>query len=449
MGALDGGLETSLELTVQGPRLSQPRRIVLGAEQLAGRGAWIGRGHDCAVPLADPDRFVSLYHARLGYADGGFWLTDQSTNGTTVLGAAGAAPVRLSKGGTHRLAAGERLRIGMFEIAVRFGEGLSAPADPLADLDLSPGGAPSGLRDPLAGLAAVSPAPPGAETRPVLGNPLGAGVEASGADAFDTILAELTGGPDLVAMPRFETGAPAPPAAEAAAAKDRPEPPPDRRPAPAGDMLDAITSEVAVSVPSLRADQVVSETGQPQRDTATMALAAFWCGLGVIPRSLRPEELVEVMAQLGMAFREAADGLAAIAASHGPYGEDPANPFVAGHAGLRRYIDGRSEADRPLDTAVREILGRAADFEAVRAAATRAGVHAVAQSLSATAIEKRIGPAVVARRPRSRRAELWRMFSLMQDDLIALAELGFDREVEDRMSRAGLRRRRTTDGLDP
>ena len=86
-----------------------------------------------------------------------------------------------------------------------------------------------------------------------------------------------------------------------------------------------------------------------------------------------------------------------------------------------------------LDDAVREIFARAAERDVAQQEATEAGVRKMAETLSATAIEKRLSGTVRAYRPKTRRAELWRMFHLMQEDLIQLAELRFRKEVEERM----------------
>ena len=450
--ALNAGLETSLALSITGPRLAQPRGFMTNANQLDERGVWIGRAPDCAVALDDPDRFVSLYHARLAFANGGFWLADQSTNGTIVLGAGGAAQTRLSKGERYRLASGDRVRVGMFEIAVRVGEGTPDFAAMTSPLDAVTGDAPVVPRDPLADFAGSLPGQRGRDAA-IGGIPATGDAGRGGADPFDVLLAELAGPADAAPLAHFPVeampSAPPPAAAPSTAAPPAamvPVAPPqgDR----SADMLDAITSEVADSAPALRSTQVVAESGRAQRDTATMALAAFWCGLGIIPRSLQPDELVEVMAELGVAFREATDGFAAMARDQGPDGADAANPFATGHSGLRRYLDARGEARLCLDDAVREIFARAGERDAIRQAATRAGVQAMAKSLSAAAIEQRIGVTVAARRPRARRAELWRIFTLMQEDLAALAELRFYKEVEERVRRAGLRSDQATGGFD-
>jgi predicted component of type VI protein secretion system len=423
--ALDTGLEAmSLVLSVKGPRWAQSRIFTLSAGDPGSRTAWIGRAPECAVVLDDPDRFVSLHHARLDVANGGFWLSDHSTNGTFVNGRA----LRLAKDERHRLVAGDMFRVGLFEITVQEGSALPG-GEAASPLDITATATPVIALDPLA--AFLGPAPGAAPARPD--------------DPFDTLLADLKAKVAPAPLPEF---APAPemPAA-AAPANPPPVPPPSagRAPpspgpaAPRVDMLDAIAAEVADLSPALRPQGAPAETALSTRtetmDTATAALAAFWCGLGIIPRNLRPHELIDVMAEIGVAFREASDGLAATARTLRPGNGGESNPIAGGHAGLRRHFDGREAASMRLDEAVRDIFARAAERDAARRAATRAGVRRMAESMSASAVEERFRDAVTTRWPRARSAEMWRLFRLMQEDLIQLAEMRFRKEVEERMRR--------------
>lgn len=409
--------------------MTQPRNFTVSAGSLGAEGCWIGRAPDCAVPLDDPDRFVSLRHARLDFANGSFWLTDHSTNGTFVNGG-----TRLAKGERHRLAPGDTLRIGLFDISVLAGGSEAALAGLASPLDIASTTAPIVARDPLTEFASTTATPAQSVETPKQAGQT--------PDPFDALLAEFGQGSGAAPLPRFASDVPADPAPASAASGSltpvpQPEPPRATSPAPPPDMLSAIATEVADLSPALRQQSPPPEAEarpapQPM-DTATAALAAFWCGLGIIPRALRPDDLVDVMAELGVAFREAADGLAAMSRTLGRNGADKANPFASGHAGLRRHLDGREGNTTRLDDAVREIFARAAEREAARQEATQAGVRKMAETLSATAIERRLGGAVHARRPKTRRAELWRMFHLMQEDLIQLAELRFRKEVEERM----------------
>jgi type VI secretion system FHA domain protein len=115
------------------------------------RGGSIGRiaGNDWVLP--DAQNFVSSRHARVSANSGVFFLEDTSSNGTFI-----NAPDRLaSRGEPQRLADGDRLYIGDYEIIVQLipsaaGEMVArAPAPQMSD-------APTRLQGPA---AARAPAP--------------------------------------------------------------------------------------------------------------------------------------------------------------------------------------------------------------------------------------------------------------------------------------------------
>src|SRR5215470_4948058 len=75
------------------------------------RGGSIGRipGNDWVLP--DPQNFVSSRHAKVSAADGTFFLTDTSSNGTFI----NAPDQPTSRAEPHRLSDGDRLYIGDYE----------------------------------------------------------------------------------------------------------------------------------------------------------------------------------------------------------------------------------------------------------------------------------------------------------------------------------------------
>ena len=87
--------------------------------QLNERGAIIGRSPTVSWCLPDPSNFVSSRHCEIGYRDGGYVLTDTSTNGTAVNG----APVS----GPYRLRTGDVVAIGSYQIRVEIA-GEAAPS---------------------------------------------------------------------------------------------------------------------------------------------------------------------------------------------------------------------------------------------------------------------------------------------------------------------------------
>jgi predicted component of type VI protein secretion system len=79
------------------------------------RGCVIGRAPDVDWTLTDDRNTVSARHCEIAYRDGGYVIVDSSTNGTFVNGNRLTGPVRLAEG--------DVIRIGPFELAAK----LSAP----------------------------------------------------------------------------------------------------------------------------------------------------------------------------------------------------------------------------------------------------------------------------------------------------------------------------------
>ncbi|MCU0826905.1 MAG: type VI secretion system-associated FHA domain protein TagH [Tabrizicola sp.] len=98
-------------------------------------GCDVGRSKAMSWVLPDPGRHISSHHFSVAFRDGGYWLTDVSTNGTFLQG----SPYRLQ--GPHRLAIGDRLVVGHYVIVVEgpavFHPQRLAEADPW-DFGLAP-----------------------------------------------------------------------------------------------------------------------------------------------------------------------------------------------------------------------------------------------------------------------------------------------------------------------
>lgn len=117
------------------------------------RGFDIGREQHLDWCLPDPERFVSGHHCQVRYQDGGYWLNDISTNGTFVNGAA----MRVKS--PYRLAHGDRLQIGNYQIVVMLDGGVPGTAPQPQYQPVQPIGAPPATHDIWASPAAASPAP--------------------------------------------------------------------------------------------------------------------------------------------------------------------------------------------------------------------------------------------------------------------------------------------------
>ena len=90
-------------------------------------GGTIGRSADNDWVLPDPLRYVSAHHARVSFRQGAYFLEDLSTNGAFV----NDGDVALNKLGPHRLANGDLLRFGDYQVSVVLeGEAPAEPAGP-------------------------------------------------------------------------------------------------------------------------------------------------------------------------------------------------------------------------------------------------------------------------------------------------------------------------------
>lgn len=78
-------------------------------------GGVIGRGEDCDWVIPDRNRHVSLHHITISYHDGGFFLTDTSSNGVL----SGESRARLPKGQAVRIQHGSVYVLGDFELRAR------------------------------------------------------------------------------------------------------------------------------------------------------------------------------------------------------------------------------------------------------------------------------------------------------------------------------------------
>ncbi len=84
------------------------------------RGAIIGRSPTVDWTLPDPTNYISSRHCEVRFEDDTYLLRDTSTNGTVINGA------RMN--GPHRLANGDVVVIGQYEVSVSAPGGASAPA---------------------------------------------------------------------------------------------------------------------------------------------------------------------------------------------------------------------------------------------------------------------------------------------------------------------------------
>ncbi len=114
-----------------------------GTKRFGVEGGTIGRRQNNTWVLPDPERYVSGVHAEIVYRDGAYYLRDVSTNGTFVNG----MPEPIGNGMEHRLADGDEIQIGDYDIVVSFDEtGPSALTGPRGR-ELDPWGGSAALGD--------------------------------------------------------------------------------------------------------------------------------------------------------------------------------------------------------------------------------------------------------------------------------------------------------------
>ena len=86
-----------------------------------GRGFQAGRSPSMDWVLPDPSRHISSHHFEVTFADGAYWLTDVSTNGTFLAG----QRYRMER--AHRLSHMDRFQVGHYIIIAVLGNAPAAP----------------------------------------------------------------------------------------------------------------------------------------------------------------------------------------------------------------------------------------------------------------------------------------------------------------------------------
>jgi len=213
-----------------------PMRIVVGPQ-----GCQVGRNTTMHWVLPDPSRMISGHHFDISFADGGWWLTDRSTNGTFLQG----SRYRLDQ--PYRLRHLDRFQVGHYLIvalieepaAAAPGWGAAPPVPVFAPAPPGPGMAPvfdagTGFTGGIWNLPGQSPAPPPAPAAPpAMPSPAYSPGYPPEADPWGGMAGGLAGGAPPSApfpgpVPAF-TAAPSPAAAQPAPA---PVPPPAPQPSP-------------------------------------------------------------------------------------------------------------------------------------------------------------------------------------------------------------------------
>lgn len=283
----------SLTLTVVRYQSTRPDRdITVSVPQ---GGCTLGRSAKGDLVLPDPSRTISSRHARIEHRDGRYWLTDESTNGTTV----NHAPAPVGKDNTVELNDGDTLTIGAYEISVSIRED-AAPAATLGPLEDMEEETPDPL-DLIGTTGAPSHAAAGGGLIP--DDDWGEGGGGGGGlipDDFD--FGGDVGGDSALDQGSAAQDAFTPPGAIPAGFG--PEDPPVTDPPPTAPPPEAPTA------PPPRPAPVGAASGQ-----AELALRAFFRALGLKDEDVPPEAWDRVMESSGGVLREAVAGLMRVLAA--------------------------------------------------------------------------------------------------------------------------------------
>jgi type VI secretion system protein ImpI len=304
-------------------------------------GGRIGRAIDNDWVLFDTERYISAHHAEIEHRAGEWWICDLSTNGTFING----SHRPLGRGARHRLADGDRVRFGPYEITAQ----ISNSNDFLPEeIDLR-------------------------ET------------------ALDASFNE-----DSLLPDQLPVGRPRP--------TDTPGPP--RRPAAAAGQTGTSRRPAATGEPEKPA-RPGAPPKPPGTDERALwpGLAAFCKGAGIDPFSLPPETRTQVLHEAGQAMREMMLGLLDLSRSRAEFSRemgisgsarqrDATSPLMqvsAVEEALQRLLSGRGPtAGRAVDE-VRSQFAKTRHHQQAMLVALREAVPSLLESLDPDELEQQFG----------------------------------------------------------
>lgn len=309
----------------------------------------IGRASKNDWILQDPERILSSEHCVVHYKDGGYVLTDTSTNGTFL----NDSEQRIARNQTVRLKDGDHFVLGEYEIAVAIIETEveeEAEEGPITDVALKPD-----LMPPRIAMPEIAPLPLGASAdmvKPSFGDLLTdsrddhdhLGLERSAVGSphpgAATEPPSDIGGPEGAVYEPPELLIPEPPAARPDVLPETPEPPePPEPPGPPVDSGNLIPDDWWQTPSPARVQPAVSPpeplftpppreltpsltpapppasapaaptVAEPAKLDAQGLLQAFLDGAGLPQMRLTDDQWPETMANLGAIFRETVRGL--------------------------------------------------------------------------------------------------------------------------------------------
>jgi len=411
-------LRTSLLLRI----LRCPDYATPESRRVPGGALSIGRGPGVDWVLADPDRHLSKLHCTVAESRSGWEIVDESTNGTFLNQS--TDPIGPSP---HPVQAGDRLRLGSYEIEIR---------EEATPSYVGPASWPS-EDEPLPGR------PPQSPDFSVKAEDFGGGdftgpTQPNNAPGIDDPFPPPRAGVDLPPDWRPVLGEPTDP-------PPSPAPPPTTLPAYAPQGTNPFIMPAARSNPAPDAPALA-----PGEDRL---LVAFLRGAGM-PK-LRPEAPEAAMEALGAAFRAMVAGLRATMIARADvkssFRIEQTRIQRRGNNPLKFAADDDDALLGLLDPARRGVEPRAAITEALRdlrlhelasVTAMQAAARALVQSLAPAAVDAALPHSPVDRWPKGRRARLWsaavahhaRIEAALADDFDSAFGRAFARAYEEAMA---------------
>lgn len=422
----------------------------------------IGRSTDNDWPLPDPEMILSKQHCVVEYRDGGYFLTDTSTNGVFV----NHSDERVGRGRSVRLHEADILRLGDYELQVHLGEAPSGQVQPSA----APLGSDSDLFGPateqldLGSPGAARLGPGSAASEPLSSNawsessdPLGLG------ESRQRDWDQLSEPDQLPADQQFFQ----PPSAY------REEPPVDNGPNIIPDDWDQsvppLASDSPPPMPEPKVDPAAADrvTPPPRQDPTppapvasapaaagdmAAALRAFLRGAGVDESLLAQSDPETVMAELGAIYRQTVEGLMELLRARtnvktefrvertmiGPVANNPLKALPTPDEAIKAMLDKHGSVWQSSEQAVRE------GFADVRAheLAVLAGMQAALKRMLTTFDPNNLETYMEGQSRLAgvlsggRKARYWDAFKGLYDRLAAKAEEDFEALFREEFARA-------------
>ncbi|MCU0975286.1 MAG: FHA domain-containing protein [Steroidobacteraceae bacterium] len=347
-------------------------------------GGRIGRALDNDWVLIDSQRYISAHHAEIEHRAGEWWICDLSTNGIFI----NDSQRPLGRGGRHRIADGDRIRVGPYDIVAQVTAGNDFSVEQEFDL-----------------------------TQTAFDNSLD----------IDLPLPGMPGSAHAGQPSRQPPRPPAPPPAPAATER------PSARPAAAE------AHKAAPARPAGTDDRALWP-----------GIAAFCKGAGIDPVSLPAEARAQLLQEAGQALRETMLGLMDLSRSRAEFAHefgvsgssrqrDATSPLMqlsAVEEALSRLLTGRGpHSPRAVDE-VRAQFAKSRHHQQATLVALREAIPALLERLDPDALEEQFGRSSRGPASADMMARYWARYREMHKAAMARGESGLPPAFVEEFARA-------------